>query len=388
MREFSGSDNDACEMTDNDRIIQFVDAATSDLQKAEELLGAHPELTGGGFHVWLVLGDSLAVAKDLSAYPELATAPGGHSKCVPLVYTCFSRYGSAASGRSSGIVETARVLLRHGADPNAAFTPEDLPDNPLSCLYAATGMNNNPELARVLLEAGAKPNDGESLYHSTEHADFACLKLLLQYGATPQANELKHMLDREERNGLQLLLDAGADPNLPNERGETALHWAVWRGRSAASVQTLLDRGAAIDAKRHDGRTAYALAILGGQSEIAMLLERCGASTEMPPLNTPGSERLLPDLTQSHRTEAVRELLAAGIPVDTRGEAGGTALHWACWKGYADIAELLLERGASTAIEDTMFHATAAGWYEHGKENCGEGDYEAVAQVLKQWAVL
>ena len=372
-------------MSCSERIRTFIDAATSDLSRAQGLLAADPELKAGGFHVSLVLGDFPAVAKELTANPELATTPGGPSNQVPLIYTCFSRY---ASGSAPGAVETARLLLRNGADPNVAFTPENFPDNPLSCLYAATGLNHNPELARVLLEAGANPNDGESLYHSTEHAGFACLRLLLQFGATPKVNDLLHMLDREAMEGLQFLLDGGADPNLANERGETALHWAVWRGRSAAIVQALVDRGAAVDAKRQDGRTAYALAVLGGQSDIAALLESHGASTEVPPLNAPGSERLLSDLTQSHRTAAVRALLAAGLPVDARGEAGGTALHWACWKGFADIAELLLEHGASTTIEDTMFHATPAGWYQHGKENCGEGDYLAVAEVLKRWAVL
>jgi ankyrin repeat protein len=123
------------------------------------------------------------------------------------------------------LVETARVLLRHGADPNAFFLPEDLPNNPLSCIYAATGLNNNPALALALLEGGANRNDGESLYHSTEHHDLACMKLLLSHDAKVEGtNALKHMLDSEDSEGLQLLLDAGADPNETNEQGATALH--------------------------------------------------------------------------------------------------------------------------------------------------------------------
>ena len=51
-----------------------------------------------------------------------------------------------------------------------------------------------------------------------------------------RANALKHMLDREDMEGLQALLAAGVDPDEVNDRGETALHWAVWRGRGAAIV--------------------------------------------------------------------------------------------------------------------------------------------------------
>jgi hypothetical protein len=49
------------------------------------------------------------------------------------------------------LAQTARVLLRHGADPNTFLIPEDLPDNPLSCLNAATGLNG---LHSSQIEAG------------------------------------------------------------------------------------------------------------------------------------------------------------------------------------------------------------------------------------------
>ena len=71
-----------------------------------------------------------------------------------------------------------------------------------------------------------------------------------------EPNALKHVLDREEIEGLKLLLAAGADPNETNDRGETALHWAVWRGRSEEIVRLLLAGGANLNTKRNDGRTA------------------------------------------------------------------------------------------------------------------------------------
>src|SRR5205807_4346123 len=113
--------------------------------------------------IWTALeaGDARRVEQWMQESPGAAKIKGGPKHWEPLLYVCFS----ATRG---DMVETARVLLRHGADPNASFTPEECRDNPLSCLYGATGMNNNPALGRVLLEAGADPNDNESLYHSTE----------------------------------------------------------------------------------------------------------------------------------------------------------------------------------------------------------------------------
>jgi ankyrin repeat protein len=203
------------------------------------------------------------------------------------------------------------------------------------------------------------------------------------------------MLDYENIDGVRLLLAAGADSNEINQLGETALHWAVWRGRSTEIVAELLDASISMDVRRKDGRTAYALAVRSGQTETATLLASRGANTDLSvldrflgacaaadPLNLsrlladsteiplPAEyERLLPEFAASHRTPAVRALLAAGVPVDTPGDYGGTALHWACWKGYADLVKMLLDHGAPLTVGDQVFGSTPAGWFSHGLRN-------------------
>lgn len=382
-------------------VANFLEAAFSDLWPAQEMLDRHPELASAGLYTALVLGDSLQVERLLDEAPVDVNAKTGPQNLPLLLYVCFSRFANRKSERATALAATTEVLLRRGANPDASFTPADLPDNPLSALYGASGLNNNPAMTLALLKAGANPNDSESLYHSTEHKDLACMKLLLEYKASPkQTNVLKHMLDREEMEGLELLLKAGADPNGANERGETALHWAVWRGRSPQIVGWLLDHGADINAKRKDGRTAYAMAAQSGQKETVQLLASRGADIQLSALDrfvaeraeeegarrealAPENSRLLPDLAASHQTEAVRRLLEAGVPVDSRGEAGGTALHWACWKGFPDLVKLLLEHGASLTIKDETFSAPPPGWFSHGSTNCGGGgDYAGVARAL------
>jgi hypothetical protein len=160
-------------------VIDFVEAALSDSRRAEEMLASYPEIAGADLSSALVLDDLEHVRRALDETPGAVRAPGGPRRWEPLLYVCFSQFANGKSSRAGQLI--------------------------------AAGLNNNPALALALLEAGARPNDSESLYHSTEHNDKACLKLLLEHGAEPAgSNALKHILDREHLDCQRLLLAAGA----------------------------------------------------------------------------------------------------------------------------------------------------------------------------------
>jgi len=387
-------------------MVDVVELATEDREAAEARLRDTPSLaTETPWHA-LVFGEADAVARALAAGAIAPTVAGGPLHAVPLVYACFSRFAQPDTPRTAGILAIARRLLALGADPNASFETPQYPGNPFPVLYGATGYNGNPALATLLLDAGASPSDDESLYHSTEHEDLACVGLLLARGARVHGNTLKHMLDRESIEGVRLLLDGGADPAATNPRGETALHWAIWRGRSADIVRLLVARGAPIEARRVDDRTAYALAILFGRDAQAAALRDAGADATVsevdrylaeyahadangapfpaPPVLTAADAHLLPDLADAGHAAGVRALLAAGAGVNERGEHGATALHFACWRGADALVAPLLARGADTTVEDTTFKATPAGWLLHGARFCQEprGDYAAALRAL------
>lgn len=322
-------------------VDRFVAAATSDGRRARDILADHPEIAGAGVYVALVLGDWQTVADALEADPEFATRKSGPENVEPIAYVCFSRFATPRSPRAAQLALTLRLLLQRGADPDTAIIDDD---HALSCLYGVCGLLNNAEMTRILLEAGADPNDGESLYHATEHTDLACLRLLLDHGAVPEGtNALKHMLDRAAPDGVRLLLDAGADPNETNPAGDTALHWAVRRRRDIEIIRMLLDAGADIDAVRGDGRTAYALAAISGQTAVAELLAAHGADTRLsafdafvsgedvpvPPQSAGAHDNalLLSQLAEAGHVAPVERLLQSGVPIDARGSMGETALH-------------------------------------------------------------
>jgi hypothetical protein len=83
--------------------------------------------------------------------------------------------------------------------------------------------------------------------------------------------------------------------------------------------------------------------------------------------------------------EAVGLMLAAGLPVDSRGQHSATPLHWAAWHGNAPMVELILRY--NPALEDARndFNGTPLRWAIHGSENGWHretGDYARTVELL------
>ena len=113
----------------------FVLAATNRQRtRAESLLAARPEIADDPW-AKLVLG---------RGWDGDPNEPGGPRGWAPLLYVCHSCFASAT---------LARELLARGADPNVTFVNEY---GAMSALYGAAGVAHDPELTRVLLEAGAE----------------------------------------------------------------------------------------------------------------------------------------------------------------------------------------------------------------------------------------
>ena len=199
---------------------------------------------------------------------------GGPLGWAPLLYACHSCFDTTSLGRE---------LLDRGADPNAFFVNEY---GRMSALYGAAGVRYDPVLTRALLEAGADPDDGESLYHATEAESPECVAILLEHGAkTGGTNALAHALDNERLEHVRLLLDHGIDPN----EGACLAH-AVRRGRGAETIELLASHGADLDRPGGETwrgdvplRTPYQHAVLRGKDDLAELLARLGASTDVDP---------------------------------------------------------------------------------------------------------
>ena len=312
---------------------------------------------------------------------------GGPFSLPPLVAVTHSRLGSLPEMRE-GLRACAARLLEAGADPNARifnrFPPASLatPDEhgPLSALYGAAGVNRDPALTGLLLDAGADPNDGESLYHSLENPD--CTRLLLRRGArVGGTNALGRALDMPDPAALELLLANGGDPNEP-VRGPVGRSWgslllrAIGVRCSSRHIAALLAAGADLEARTPGGVGAYRLAMQAGLTEVAEMLRAAGAAEELTedeafvaacaradiaearriqaghpelPGTLPADRlRLLPDAVAWGSSSAVRTMVEVGWPIAARGgDWDATALNLAVFRGDKDLVAFLLAHGAS-----------------------------------------
>ena len=365
-------------------IETFVRAATGGRgARAEAMLAAEPELERDPW-VRLVLG------REWDGDPN---APGGPLGWAPLLYACHSCFPTTA---------LARDLIARGADPNGFFVNEY---GNMSALYGAAGIRHDPELTRALLEAGANPNDGESLYHATEAESPECVRILLEHGAqTGGSNALAHALDNERLEHVRLLLEHGADPN-----ESFYLVHAVRRGRGPETIELLVSSGADLDRPGGETwrgdvplRTPYQHAVLRGKDDLAQLLERLGASTELDPADaavasiargerptTPLPETLDPDAqevlvlsAQRGKLDLVLDVVGPQFSGVVGGSPAGTLLHHAAWIGSVQNVERLLERGADP---DARAHFdTPLAWAAHGSRDYdgADSDHVGVAERL------
>ena len=353
------------------------------LDRALEILTAHPELAGSDIHTAALLGDHEAVARFLAEDPTNATAKGGPRQWDALTHLCFSKFLRLDPARSEGFLKAASALIDAGASANTGFFEENHQPKPEweSALYGAAGVAHHPEMTRLLLARGADPNDGEVPYHSPETLDNRTVHVLVESGKLTQ-DSIGMMLARKfnwhDDDGVHWLLEHGADPNWPLW-GSRPLQWALRQGTPIHYFEWLLDHGADPLLPDKNGTAPVADAARHGRADVLELFEKrgtvialegddaflaacaraneseaCRLSAADPSLverMQTGNPGLLVEFAGAGNIAAVRLMLDLGFDagmarVKPPWVAGETALHVAAAHGRQAVARLLIERGA------------------------------------------
>lgn len=329
---------------------------------AAQLLDEIPDLADGLFGLQCALYRREAVAAALADNPGLAVAR--HGPRSPILHLAFSRWIHEHPELEADMLAVAELLLAHGADVSDGYPHQEGGEHLLSALYGAIAADNMP-MVRWLLEQGADPDDGESLYHATELGHREGLRMLLAHGADPAGtNALLRALDFNDHAAIEMLIAHGArvdEFNAEEVGGEApwvipALFQAARRGCDRRMVELLLDAGA--DPRgQWQWMTPYAYARVYGSRPVAEALEARGCATPLtreeallaraaegqespgayldPAAIPPACRDILREIAgnEAHLPQ-IRALVALGVPYDAPGPQDGvTPVQIAGWAG-------------------------------------------------------
>ncbi|MDC0358633.1 ankyrin repeat domain-containing protein, partial [Oligoflexia bacterium] len=222
----------------------------------------------------------------------------------------------------NGDVQTVEKELREGVDVNA---PDEDGYTALHWACQEGYLQVVEPLLKMKADVTIRDVDG---YHALEIAatkgHYEIAKTLIDNGADVSfSRDGFTALHAAAASGsakiVQLLLECGADVNArdANGKGRLPLHWAAQEGYLKTS-KILINNHSQIDGPDEHGFTPLGIAVPEGHLELVKLFIQCGAD----------------------------------VDAKCSSYENSVLLHTACAWGRKEIAEILLDNGADTNIED------------------------------------
>ena len=230
----------------------------------------------------IVSGAKVNVANAGGMTALMVAAFGGYADAVRVLITNKAEINASdTEGRTalmaaatSGDAPTVEALLANGANPNATDAGRGTP-----MTYAAA--EGHAAVMQALEKHGLKPNAGDfALAAAGCHADAVKIALASGVNVNGENGQIVPLLSAAGTGCIdvaQLLLERGADVNAKDHDGWTPLIKAAQAGHTEM-VQLLMDHGADPTIADNDGRTAWMLAAVGGHNDIAEIFKKARAN--------------------------------------------------------------------------------------------------------------
>lgn len=210
--------------------------------------------------------------------------------------------------------------------------------NSLNKAFSSSIHSENPELIRLLLDAGADVNSRCQTCYGR-----AAIQIALEYLNFDLFNEL-------EAKGARL--------DVSDNMGRTLLHSVATNG-NISIAEVLLNANLDINAPDEDGATPVLYAAANGHMQLLRIFEERGADLNVKEEN--GNDLLFNAVIGGNDT-LVSYLISKGFYVNNTNEDNWTPLLYACYDNNLAIVKILVNAGADLNIlsnknESPLLHA-------------------------------
>jgi ankyrin repeat protein len=266
-------------------------------------------------------------------------------------------------------VEVAEFLLANGAGIDARDVDHE--STPAQYMLRAGQKRHYPrdrqDVARFLVSRG-------------------CRTELLMAAALGDADLVRRHLDAEP-GCIRMDVSEEWFPKQDPRAGGTIYIWSLGKHRTAHSVARDFGHEAVFQLLLERTPVDLKLALACEMGDEAAFHEFLLNHPDVAQTLSEADRRKLPNAAQSNNTQAVRLMLEAGWAVDTAGEMGATALHWAGFNGNAEMAREILRFHPALELKSQEYAGTALSWAIFGSGNGwhrDDGDFVATVQSLRE----
>ena len=221
-----------------------------------------------------------------------------------------------------GNIDAVNVLLRAGADQ----TIEDA--NGYTWIHYAVVGDCRKDVLQSIVDLGAKVNAKTKQYTTA---------LML---ASSKGNI----------DAINILLSAGADHAIADADGDSCIHYAVRGDCRKEVLQSIVDKGADVNATNNKNITPLMLASTKGNVDAVNLLLSAGADQTIE--DDTGYTWIHYAVFGDCRKEVLQSIVDLGAKVNAKTKQNTTALMLASRKGNIDAINVLLSAQGVQAIED------------------------------------
>ena len=253
-------------------------------------------------------------------------------------------------------------------------------------------------IAQLLLDRGADIDARDIDHESTpaqylvrDHQDVVrylitrgCYSDILMAAALGELPLVRRHLDADPAS-IRMRVSQAFFPKKDRRSGGTIYTWTLGADKTAHAVAREFGHLEVLTELMSRSPATLRLAVAGAAGDESAIRELLASAPALLASLSDGERASLADAARDNDLRAVQVMLAAGWPVDARGQHRATPLHWAAWNGNVEMIRELLRHRAPVDVKGDEYDGTALSWAIYGSVHgwrCQTGDYAGAVETL------